>query len=196
MIKERMRFVLLSVLVSAAAACNRPTPSQHASGSSAPAGDSGAAGSAAASGPPVGGTAPLASVVSTADRATALQLREGFYAIEEDAWRWVGERFVVELRPPAGAAQRGATLIIKLSVPPTSIEKLHALTASCDVGGAAVAPETWTKTGKYTLTRDVDQPITTPTVNVTCRVDKSFQPGGTDKRQLSFIVSSVGLIPR
>ena len=52
------------------------------------------------------------------------QLVSGFYGIETGAWRWTGKQFAVALGTPAGAAQKGAVLELKLTVPPVTIEKL------------------------------------------------------------------------
>jgi hypothetical protein len=61
----------------------------------------------------------------------------------------------VNLHPPARSAQQGAVLELHLTVPPPTIEKLGSITLSASIGGAALAPETYSKAGEYTYRRDV-----------------------------------------
>jgi len=49
---------------------------------------------------------------------TATQLIAGFYGIEQNAWRWTGQRFSLMLRPPLGASQKGGTLRLRLTCRP------------------------------------------------------------------------------
>src|ERR1700731_2059128 len=70
----------------------------------------------------------LASMVQMNDRTAGTQLVSGFYEIEQNAWRWMAQKFTVNLRPPARAAQAGAVLEFHLTVPPPSIQKLGRIT--------------------------------------------------------------------
>ena len=63
----------------------------------------------------------------------AKQLVNGFYAIESGAWRWTAKDFTATLRPPAGAAAQGATLVFALSVPQATVDKLKSVTLSAFV---------------------------------------------------------------
>lgn len=84
----------------------------------------------------------MASTVHLGDPRMGAQLVSGFYGVEAAAWRWTARRFTAVLRPPAGAAQKGATLTVKLTVPPVVVDKEKDVTLSASVGGAALAPET------------------------------------------------------
>ena len=137
----------------------------------------------------------LASTVRMGDRSTAGQLASGFYDIEANAWRWTMQKFAVTLRPPMHAAQQGAVLELHLTVPKSSIDKLGSLSLAATAGGAALAPETYSKTGEYTYRRDVPANLLAgDTIRIDFQLDKALPPGDVDKRELGIVVSSVGLV--
>ena len=135
----------------------------------------------------------IASMVQVADPTTAVQLVKGFYSIEDHAWRWTAGHFSVALRPPAGAAEKGARLVFKLTVPDPVIAKLHSVTLSASVNGLALAPETYSQPGVYTYTRDVDAKALHPdAVAVDFSLDKTVPPSADDQRELGLVAMSVG----
>jgi hypothetical protein len=141
--------------------------------------------------------APLQSTVNTRDPRTAGQLLDGFYGVEAAAWRWSAKRFSVKLKTPAGAAQKGATLKMVLTVPPAVIENSTSVTLSASVGSTALPPETFSSTGEFTYRRDVPANLLAgPDAIVEFELDKSFKPGGPDKRDLGLVITSVGLETR
>ncbi|PWU03888.1 MAG: hypothetical protein C5B51_17980 [Terriglobia bacterium] len=136
----------------------------------------------------------LASTVHTGDPKSDTQLVNGFYAIEQNAWRWTAQRFSVVLRPPAGGAQRGATLNLQLTVPDATIAKLKTIALTATIGGVMLPPETYTQPGQYTYTRDVaPNLLTSEAVRIDFQTDKSLPPGTADARELGVIVAAVGL---
>ena len=72
----------------------------------------------------------IASVIHTGDPQSDPQLVTGFYAIEQNSWRWTAQRFSVVLRPPAGGGERGATLNMQLDVPDAVISRLKTISLS------------------------------------------------------------------
>src|SRR5271157_2393710 len=64
---------------------------------------------------------PLQSTLNMSDPRIAGQLVDGFYGVEAGAWRWTARQFSVKLRNPEGAAQKGGTLRLVLTVPPAVI---------------------------------------------------------------------------
>ncbi len=140
-------------------------------------------------------TAPaLASTVHVGDPHSAAQLIAGFHQIEPGGWRWTEREFAVMLRPPFGAAQKGATLEVTLTVPPLIVQKLHAISLAAAINGAALPPETWRQPGNYTYRRSVPASLLGgAAVRVDCQLDKALPPGDTDLRELGVIVQSVGL---
>jgi hypothetical protein len=141
--------------------------------------------------------APLASTVHMGDPKEAAQLVAGFHGVEANAWRWTARAFQLKLRPPAGAAQKGATLVVKLTVPPVVAEKEKRVTLSASVNGTALAPQTFEKSGSYTYQRDVPaQALAGDAVLVDFQLDKAMPPSGGDQRELGIIVLSAGLEPK
>ena len=136
----------------------------------------------------------MASTIHMGDPKTATQLVGGFYGIEQNAWRWTGRRFSLVLRPPLGASQKGATLQVRLTVPPVIVEKLKTVSLSATIGGSALPPETYTEAGDYTYTREVAPALLAgESVRVEFQLDKSMPPSGADLRDLGVVVLSVGL---
>lgn len=149
--------------------------------------DEGGSGSASASAGPL-------SVVPMGDAKREPQLISGFYAIEANAWRWTEGKFSVMLKTPAGAAQNGATLKFELSVPESAIQKLKSVTLSASAGGTALAPETYSKDGAYEYKRDVPPAVLAGnSVRIDFSLDKTFQPGGADRRELGLVARQIEL---
>jgi hypothetical protein len=136
----------------------------------------------------------MVSTVHMGDPRTETQLISGFYGIEQSAWRWTGRRFSLVLRPPLGAAQRGGTLELRLTVPPVIIEKLKTISLSATIGATALPPETYTQPGDYTYMREVAPALLAgDSVRVDFQLDKSLPPSGADLRDLGVVVLSAGL---
>jgi hypothetical protein len=137
----------------------------------------------------------MAAIVHTGDPQSDTQLVQGFYAIEQNSWRWTAQRFSVVLRPPAGAGERGATLNMQLAVPDAIISRLKTISVSGNIGATQLAPETYTQQGPYTYTRDIPASLlNAEALRIDFKLDKSLPPGtGGDQRELGVIVSSVDL---
>ncbi|MBZ5586002.1 MAG: hypothetical protein LAQ30_28190 [Acidobacteriia bacterium] len=139
----------------------------------------------------------LASTVHMGDARVQPQLVNGFYGIEDNAWRWTARQFTVVLRPPFGAAQKGGVLKVQLTVPDPVIQKLKTTTLSASINGHALPPETYTQQGEYTFTRDVPANLLTgESAKVDFQLDKAIPPSGNDMRELGIVVLSIGLEPK
>ncbi len=139
-------------------------------------------------------SANLVSVVQVTDPVASAQLIRGFYPLEAGAWRWTMREFSVALKPPPGAAQMGAKLNFHFSYPEVVFNKLGTLTLNATISGLKLAPETYSKSGNYTYSRDV--PATALTGNaaaVDFVCDKVFPPTGDDRRELALVATSIGL---
>ena len=133
------------------------------------------------------------SLVRMNDPTAAAQLLNGFYAIENNAWRWTAGHFSVLLYTPPGASQRGATLTFKFSVPEPAAQKFGNVTLTASIDGMALLSRTFDKPGAYTFTTDVPAAmLPTDSVKIDFALDKSFH-AGTDVRELGLIAASVGL---
>lgn len=137
----------------------------------------------------------MASIVHTGDPQSDTQLVTGFYSIEQNAWRWTAQRFSVVLRPPAGGAQRGATLTMQFAVPDAIISKLKTVSLSGTIGATPLSPESYTQAGPYTYTRDIPPNLlNVEALRIDFQLDRALPPGTNgDQRELGVIVSSVGL---
>jgi len=138
--------------------------------------------------------AGMASMVHVADPRTAPQLVRGFHTIEQNAWRWTMAKFTVLLRTPATAPTKGATLLVKFSIPDIIITRLKKVTLTPNVGKAELPPESYDKPGDYVLAREVPaSAFTGDTVTADFVLDKSLPPGDPDQRELGIVVSAIGL---
>jgi hypothetical protein len=135
----------------------------------------------------------LATMVHAADPRASIQLVRGFHTVEQNAWRWTAGSFAVTLRPPAGAAQKGATLQLKFVFPDAVADKVKQTTLTATVNGQKLPPETYAKPGEYTFSRDVPGSLLTQdVVNVEFLLDKFLPASPQDQRDLGVIMTMVG----
>ena len=137
-----------------------------------------------------------ASSIRMSDTKLAGQLTHGFYFVEGDGWRWTARNFSVALKPP-GAASGGATLVVRLFVPPVQIEAVGPLTLYAGIDGHALKPETYAASGTFEYTRDIPvELLDTNIVPVDFCLDKSTPPTPQDGRELGVVVTAVALMRR
>ncbi len=134
------------------------------------------------------------SVVKMSDPAAEPQLVRGFYGVESGSWRWTASKFAVKLRPPEGSAQTGATLQFQFSLPDVIVNKVGPLTLSASVNGAALASQTYSKSGEYLYSAAVPRSVfSAGTVTAEFATNKAMPPANGDKRELALVAVSVGL---
>jgi hypothetical protein len=139
----------------------------------------------------------LASMVHVADPKMATQLINGFYPVEEHAWRWTAGKFSVLLRPPRTSAENGAVLQLKFAVPEPIIAKLKTVSLSATLNDTHLPAETYTQAGEFTYTREVPPKVMAgEAVKVDFALDKALPPGPQDSRELGIVVSAVGFEPK
>ena len=147
--------------------------------------------------PAAGASAPGSALVSSlkmGDPGAAQQLGKGFYGLEGGAWRWTAREFTATLHPPAGAAQRGGTVTLSISIPPVIIDKLGSVTLTASVAGTKLKPATYAKAASYTYSADVPAALLgKEAVDVDFSLDKALPPGATDTRELGVVATAVGL---
>jgi hypothetical protein len=138
--------------------------------------------------------AGLASSLKMGDPAASQQLGKGFYGLEGGAWRWTAREFTATLHPPAGAAQRGGTVTLSISIPPVVIDKLGSVTLTASIAGTKLKPATYSKAASFTYSADVPADLLgKDAVNVDFSLDKALPPGTTDTRELGVVATAVGL---
>jgi hypothetical protein len=139
----------------------------------------------------------FSSDLKMSDSSSAKQLIAGFHTVENGQWRWTARRFSVVLQPPAGSMTSGAVLRLKLFIPEPSIRNLGPMTLSADVGEVTLAPETFTRPGSLSYSRDVPPSLFGPNLlPVVFYFDKALAPLDTDGRELAAVVSEVSLEPK
>ena len=135
----------------------------------------------------------LATTVHVADPRASAQLISGFYDIEQNAWRWTAGKFSVMLRVPRGAAEKGALLHLKFSLPDPVVARLKSVAVGAMIEGTALKPQTYTQAGEFTYDPDVPVALLArDSVKVDFVLDKSLPAGSVEQRELGLIVTSVG----
>jgi hypothetical protein len=136
------------------------------------------------------------STVQMNDPHAAVQLLSGFYAIENNMWRWTAGKFSVQLRTPP-AAPSGATLALSFTLPDVIVQKLKNIRITAAINGTELKSQAYDTAGPYTFNADVPATLLTgETVNVDFTVDKTMRPDGGDIRSLAIIANSVGISPK
>jgi hypothetical protein len=136
----------------------------------------------------------LKSMIAMSDPRAAVQLVNGFYDVEFNAWRWTAGKFAVNLRPPTSSVQTGATLVMRFSVPQAVLDKLKSVTLSAKTGTVELGSETYSSAGEYVFKKEVPgAALAGESVIFSFELDKALPPGTVDQRELGLIVSSIGL---
>lgn len=145
--------------------------------------------------PTVAAKPPVASVLAMNDPQAATQLITGFYAVEQNSWRWTAGRFSAVLAAPPGAERTGGTLSFGFTIPDAIFSRLGPLTLTAAAGGTVLRSETYKAAGKYTFHADIPAALlATGSVKVDFALDKSVPPGTAgDQRELGIIASSLGI---
>jgi hypothetical protein len=139
---------------------------------------------------------PLVSVVNVNDPAASAQLVRGFYALESGTWRWTMKKFEVALKPPAGAAENGARLDFRFTIPEVIFTRMGEVTVSATINGLALRPETYLKPGDYMYVRDVPAAaLKGDAVAVEFTSDKGIAPTAEDAHEFALVAVAMGLEP-
>jgi hypothetical protein len=139
-------------------------------------------------------TAPqLASIVRMSDPKATAQLLSGFYALENNSWRWTSGKFSVLLRTPPGAASQGGVVTFAFSLPDIAVQKLKTVAITASVNGTRLDSAEYAKAGANTFTAAVPPTLLTgDSVKVDFTLDKTI-PQDVDKRVLGVVATSVGI---
>jgi hypothetical protein len=135
----------------------------------------------------------MATMLTMSDPRAPTQLLLGFYSLESGGWRWTAGHFTVILRPPRDAAQVGATLKLKFSLPQAVIDHVASTSVTGSVAGIAFPPETYTKAGDYEYVREIPAAaFTSDSVKVEFALSKFLAAGTVEGRELGVIATAVG----
>ena len=138
----------------------------------------------------------LASTVRMGDPAAASQLLSGFSAIENNTWRWTGEKFSVKLRTPP-AAVNGATIALSFTIPDVIIQNLKKIQLTVSAGGTYLKSQEYNMAGTYVFSADVPAGplLQADAIAVDYAVDKTYSAPG-DIRKLAVVANSVSINPK
>jgi hypothetical protein len=141
---------------------------------------------------------PPLSTLSVSQPRAESQLIDGFWQVENNAWRWTRHDFSVLLMPPPGAAQNGATLEFRFTLPDVIIDKRQSLTLTATVGNVKLPPETYTASGSYVYKSDVPAAAFQAgvPVKVAFATDKYLRAGEVERRELALIANVFALNPK
>lgn len=137
----------------------------------------------------------LLSTVNVADPRGEPQLLEGFYGLEQRAWRWTAGKFAVLLATPADFASHESSLDLRLTVPSIVIETLGPIAVTARVNGAEVGTEVYEAPGDNLLFTSVipEGVLTVEPARVEFELDKVIPPSDQDERSLGVIAISIAL---
>jgi hypothetical protein len=129
---------------------------------------------------------------SVANPRAQEQLLQGWYPVEQGAWRWTEKHFAVALKVPAKG--KAATLEFKFTLPEAEVAQLHSVTLAATINGTALTAETYTKPGDQVYARSVPATaLGAGAVRVDFQLDKALPPNERDQRELGVVATSVGL---
>ncbi len=135
----------------------------------------------------------LAAMLTMGDPRSASQLLLGFYPVEQSGWRWTAGKFSVLLRPPRDAAQMGAVLKFKFSIPPPVMDRVKETKLTAYVGDTKLPPETYSKAGEYEFIKEVPAAaFTSDSLKVDFALSKFLEAGVVEGRELGVIAVAVG----
>jgi hypothetical protein len=138
----------------------------------------------------------MATMLAMSDKRAPSQLLNGWYSLEDNAWRWTAGHFAVLLRPPAGSSRYGAILKLELNIPQPLLDRVKSTTLNASIKGVFLGPETYSKSGTFTYSRDVDSKLLADdSVKVEFSLDKFLPAGAAETRELGLVVTAVGFEP-
>lgn len=139
----------------------------------------------------------LLTVLNTGDPKAAVQLLKGFHEIETDGWRWTKGAFSATLRTPPGAAQKGAKLEFKFTLPDAVLSKTGPVTLKAKIMGVELDPQTYDKAGEYVFERDIPgSSLQGEAVTIDFELSKFLAAGQVEQRELGVIASTIGLMQK
>ena len=135
----------------------------------------------------------LPSAIRISDPKSTPQLLRGFYELQAGAWRWAEPHFAVDLGTPAGAATRGARLVLDFNLPEPSIAALKTVTVAAQAGSLPLPPQTYTTAGLHQYQPEVPaEAFVKDEITIGFSVDKFLTPPD-DGRNLALVVTAISL---
>lgn len=92
----------------------------------------------------------LSASIDISNPRDAAQLLNGFYNLEQNAWRWTAGRFSVSLAPPKSAAPGAGKLEFRFTVPDIAAAELAGVTVRAAVDGRSLGAYQAARPGEQT----------------------------------------------
>ena len=103
-------------------------------------------------------------------------------------------KFAVMLKPPAGAAEKGAKVVLHFHLPDVIFAKVGAVNLSARTSSGSLPSLACPRAGEYNYTADIPASAVRPAgVSIEFAVDKFLPASDLDHRELALVVTSVAL---
>jgi hypothetical protein len=140
--------------------------------------------------------AVLLSRIGAGDPRAEVQFVSGFHRVEQNKWRWTEGKFAVQLRPPPGASEDGARLVLQFALPEVVIQKLGAIELKARVAGRSLPAARYTRPGQQVYEQQVPAGVLKgSSARVEFELDKFVPAGSLEGRELGIIAASIALEP-
>jgi len=110
----------------------------------------------------------------------------GWYAPEDDGWRWTAKRFALEVVPPAGGTL--SEFALRFEVPERLLEAERRVRVTCMIEGSPAGAVTCTKAETLEFRGRFPDLSTRRAMQLDFTVESSYSPAGGDIRELGVIV--------
>lgn len=130
------------------------------------------------------------SYVMLADLRAVEQLGDGWYEIEDGAWRWMGREATLYLKRPEG---ENVLLEARLFVPGSVIRRVGAPSIQILLNGELLITQNFPQAGAYVIEQAVPpEKLHANLLRVDLKLDRALPPSIEDQRQLGIVVKAVG----
>jgi hypothetical protein len=93
-----------------------------------------------------------------------------------------------------GAAEQGAAVVLKFSIPDAVLQKTKTMTLTASVQNTTLGKQTYKSAGEYTFTADVPANLLKgEATTVDFSLDQFLPAGAVDARELGIVFVSAGL---
>jgi hypothetical protein len=143
--------------------------------------------------PEGGGLQPYRSYLDMGDIRARPQLLDGWYGIENGAWRWMAKQAQALLRMP----DRPSKFQAQLFFPANFMERAGGpVTLSIMVDGHQLFSTRYAQPGGYQAGFAVPQNLQDGSIRkITIQLDRAMSPSGTEQRELGAVVQGFGFVP-
>lgn len=137
----------------------------------------------------------LSSSIEMSNPRDAAQLLNGFYNLEQNAWRWTAKQFSVSLAAPKSAVPGAGRLEFRFTVPDIAASELAGVTVSASVEGRPLGAYQAAKPGEQTAVFQVPPELMrADALIVDFTLDKTIPRREAETRDLGVIALGFRLV--